>query len=344
MTNKTGMYWKKLSKESKKIQCQLCPWYCIIENGELGNCDVRMNQNKELKSLVYGKPCIIHLDPIEKKPLYHVLPGQESLSIATIGCNLHCKHCQNDDISQPSEALIDNLDNIKKISPEKIIEQVKENNSCMISYTYTEPAIFYEYMLDIAKLAKKESIKNTSVTNGYINQEPLKELCKYLDASNIDLKSINDDFYKNICGVKAGLKPVLKTIKTMQEKGVWIEITNLIIPGLNDSMQDIIRLISWIRNNLGVDVPLHFSAFSPCYKLSNLPHTQPEILKKARKTAINAGLNYVYTGNINDDKGNSTYCPNCKKPVIKRKGYYIAENKIKEGKCPCGEKIPGVWQ
>lgn len=212
----------------------------------------------------------------------------------------------------------------------------------MISYTYTEPSIFYEYMYDIAKLAREQKIKNVSVTNGFINPEPLNELCKFLDASNIDFKG-NDEMYAKICG--AWRKPVEETIKIMHEKGVWIEITNLIIPGHNDKEEDIKEIISWTKKNVGVDVPLHFSAFYPSYKMLTTPSTKPEIIMKARKLAMKAGLNYVYAGNIPEDEGLTTYCPQCKKPVITRSGFYLKESLLINGRCPyCNEKIPGVWE
>ena len=247
------------------------------------------------------------------KPVYHFLPGKKTLSIATVGCNLKCGFCQNWQISQCKPENAKNL----IIKPEEVVNQAVKNKLKIISYTYTEPTIFYEYMLDIAKLAKKKRIKNITVTNGFINPAPLNLLCDYLDASNIDLKAFDEDFYEMTC--KARLKPVLESIKLMKSRGVWIELTNLIIPGLNDSVEKISKLVDWIEKNLGKDVPLHFSAFYPQYKMFNLPKTGEEILKKARRIAMGKGLRYVYTGNIDDEEGNNTYCPKCKKLLIKRR-------------------------
>jgi pyruvate formate lyase activating enzyme len=332
---KQALFYKKL--KNNIVQCQLCPHFCTIEDGKRGTCEVRENEGGELISLVYGKPCSVSFDPIEKKPLYHFLPGQITLSIATAGCNLNCKHCQNWEISQARPEKIPNM----PLSPEQVVKEAKKNKVKIISYTYTEPTIFYEYMLDIAKLAKKAGIKNTIVSNGFINPDPLKELCKYIDAANIDLKSIDDDFYKRICDGR--VSPVLEALKILKEEKVWIEITNLLIPELNDGEKDIEKLVDWIKENLSDTVPLHFTAFYPCYKLSDLPPTKIETLKKARQAAMKK-LNYVYTGNIPDSDGDNTFCPKCKKPVIKRRLFSIIENNLNGKKCPsCNEKIDGIW-
>jgi pyruvate formate lyase activating enzyme len=334
---KEAMFWKILSKEEKTLQCQLCPHFCVLKEGEIGKCHVRQNKKGKLYSLVYGRPCSLAIDPIEKKPLYHFLPGQQALSIATAGCNLSCGHCQNWEISQQGPDIVNSL----SLKPLEVIKEAKRERAKIISYTYTEPTIFYEYMLDIAKLAKKQGIKNTTVTNGFINKEPLNKLCKYLDGSNIDLKSMEDEFYRQVCGGR--LEPVLEAIKIMKEKGVWIELTNLIIPGLNDSALGIEKLVNWVRRNLGKDIPIHFTAFYPTYKLKDLPRTPTTTLEKARNIAMSKGIKYVYTGNIDDDKGSNTICPKCKEVVIKRRFFHVIENKLKKGKCPCGEDIAGVW-
>jgi pyruvate formate lyase activating enzyme len=335
---KQALFWKKLKAKDEVVQCQLCPHYCTLKPGEKGKCKVRQNKNGNLCSLVYSHPCAVSIDPIEKKPLYHFLPGQKALSIATVGCNLKCKHCQNWQISQ----LIGEDINSEKMIPKQVIKKAKQENVKIISYTYTEPTIFYEYMLDIAKLAKQQGIKNTIVSNGFINPKPLKQLCKYLDAANIDIKSMSDGFYKKTCGAK--LNPVLETLKILKKQRIWIEITNLLIPGLNDKEQDIKKLVRWIRNNLGVEVPIHFTAFYPCYKLSHLPPTSIETLKKARDIALEKGIKYVYTGNLPDEHGNDTFCPKCGSVLIKRKLFSIIENNIKKGKCiNCNIKIKGFW-
>jgi len=332
-----ALYWN--SVKNKAVQCQLCPRFCIIKQNETGNCKVRENVNGTLYSLVYGKACSSYIDPIEKKPLYHFLPSSNAYSISTAGCNLHCKHCQNWTISQASPENVSSLD----LSPKTVVENALSGNCKSIAYTYTEPTVFYEYVLDTAKIAKKKGIKNVIVSNGFINKKPLIELCKYIDAANIDLKSISEKFYVDIC--EARLQPVLETLKILKEKKVWLEIANLIIPTLNDKESDIKKLIAWIKNNLGVDTPLHFSAFYPTYKLLHISPTKPEVLIKARKLALKAGLNFVYTGNILDNEGSTTFCPSCRKPIIMRKGFYVIENKLNKGKCPhCNEKIPGVWK
>ena len=334
MIGKEALYWEK---KGRSVQCQLCPHFCFLKVNETGKCKVRKNIDGKLISLVYARPCSIALDPIEKKPLYHFLPGEKALSIATAGCNLACGFCQNWEISQCNPEKIRGLE----LKPKAIVEETKKEKVKIISYTYTEPTIFYEYMLDICKLAKKAHIKNTTVTNGFINPEPLQELCKYLDGSNIDLKSINDEFYRRNCGAR--LEPVLEAIKIMHKEGVWIELTNLLIPGLNDSTEEITKLVDWVKKNVGLQVPLHFTAFYPTYKMINLPRTSLETLRKARRIALSKGLNYVYTGNLQDE-GNNTYCPKCKRILIKRNIFSIIENNLKKGKCPCcNEKIPGVW-
>ena len=340
MELKEALFYKKLKpkdKTNQDIQCKLCPRFCVIKNSERGNCGTRANINGILYSVVYGKPCSIAIDPIEKKPFYHFLPGSKSLSLSTVGCNLHCQHCQNWQISQAKLEDVPHLD----ASPESIIQQAKANQVKSISFTYTEPTVFYEYMLDIAKLAKKEKIKCNIVSNGYINPMPLKKLAPYIQAANIDLKG-NAVFYEKICDGK--IQNVLETLKLLKERKVWIEITNLIIPGYNDNTEEIKETVLWIKENLGLEFPLHFSAFYPCYKLNNIPPTQPEFLFKARAIAKQQDLKFVYTGNIKDEEGSTTYCNKCNFPVIKRKFPFI-ENKLKRGKCPnCKNSIPGIWQ
>jgi len=334
---KEASFYRKL--KDMVVQCMLCPRYCIISNGKRGKCGVRENKNGKLYSLVYARPCSINLDPIEKKPFYHFMPGKYSLSIATVGCNLHCKHCQNWEISQAKPEDL----SYTFISPKKVVDKAKEANADIISYTYTEPTVFYEYMIDIAKIAKKNNIKNTIVSNGFINPEPLKKLCRYIDGANIDLKSISDRFYREICDAR--LKPVLESLKILKENKIWIEITNLVIPTLNDSMRELKKLVLWIKENLGKDVPLHFTAFYPTYKLSHLPFTSVEVLKKARQLALKEGMLYVYTGNIRYAEGSSTYCHKCGKVIISRDSYFnIIENNIVSGKCKfCKSEIAGVW-
>lgn len=323
---------------SKSVQCTLCPRRCILEEKMRGNCRVRINLDGKLQTLVYGNPCAVHVDPVEKKPIFHMLPGSTSFSIATAGCNLHCKYCQNWSISQVPPEETNNLD----MPPEKVVEYAIRGGCQSIAYTYSEPIVFYEYVIDTAKIAKPKGLKNVIVTAGYINPEPLRELCKYIDAAHIDLKGFTEDFYQDVCS--GSLQPVLNTIKTAKEEGVWIEIINLIIPTLNDDFNKIEEMCVWIKENVGKDVPLHFSRFYPMYKLKNLPLTPEETLNKAREVAMKVGLNYVYIGNIPGHPGESTYCPSCKKIVIGRIGYFIKENNLSNGKCKfCGYEIPGVW-
>ena len=332
---KEALYYKKL--KNSIVQCSLCPQNCVIKQDNFGNCGARKNIDGKLYSLVYAKPASVAIDPIEKKPLYHFLPGSYSLSIGTLGCNLHCLHCQNCDISQ---ARADQFLG-KEVTPKELVEQAINNNCKSISYTYTEPTIFYEYVLETAKLAKKKGIKNIMVTNGYINQEPLKELYPLIDAANIDLKALDKDFYKKVCSAR--LEPVLDAIKEIKKIGTWIELTNLIIPSHNDKKEQIEKLVKWIKENLGTKVPLHFSAFYPTYKMLDVPRTPPETLLMAKKIALKHGLKYIYLGNIALPDSGNTYCPNCNKLVIERGGFKVYKNDIKNNSCPfCNEKIDGV--
>ncbi len=332
---KEAMHYVKLKE--KKVQCNICPRNCVIKQDKYGFCRARKNEKGILYSMVYAAPCSVNIDPIEKKPLFHFLPGTRTFSIGTTGCNLRCKFCQNWQISQamPDEVPFINL------LPEKIIEEAINNNCKSIAYTYTEPSIFYEYVYDTAKLARKKRIKNICVTNGFINQEPLKQLYKYIDGVNIDLKSFSDQFYRKY--TEAWLQPVLDTIKTLKEMNVWIEITNLIIPKLNDDMKIIKKMCEWIKK-ISPDIPLHFSRFSPDYLMKDFPPTQESTLIKAAAIAKKAGLNYVYIGNIKT-KEEKTRCPKCNKINIDRKRFMVAENKLKDGKCyDCKTKIAGIWK
>jgi len=334
---KRALFWKIL--KDKTIQCQLCPHFCIIEPGKRGRCNTRENVNGVLIAKSYKRLCSVAIDPVEKKPLYHFMPGERIFSIATAGCNLKCMHCQNFNISQakPEDYAL------KITTPKEIVEQCKKEKCKLMAFTYTEPTVFYEYMLDVAKLCKKNKIKTVIVSNGFINPEPLKELCKYIDAANIDLKSIKDEFYREICSAR--LEPVLETLKTLKKNKVHLEITNLIIPTKNDSEKEIKELISWVKNNLGNETILHFTAFWPTYKLNYLPETPDEILLKARDLALKAGMKYVYAGNISNEKTNSTFCPKCKKAVISRNNFFVLENNLQKGKCKfCKTKIKGIFK
>ena len=330
-------YWNKAN--GKIVQCVLCPRRCVINDGQRGLCSVRINKDGTLYTLGYGNPIAINVDPIEKKPFFNVLPGKTAFSIAVAGCNMRCIFCQNWQISQAKPDEVDAYD----MPPEAVVSEAIKNNCPFIVYTYTEPTVFYEYMLDISKLARAKGLKNAMHTCGYINQEPLKELLKYMDAVNVDLKGFNEGFYQKM-GAFASLEPVLDTIKTVKKEGVWLEITNLIIPGMNDDPKEIKKMCEWIKENLGVDTPLHFSRFMPMFKLQNLPPTPVSKLEEAYKIAKDAGLNYVYVGNVPGHPGENTYCPKCKKIVVGRTGYSITENNIVNGKCKfCGEKIAGIY-
>lgn len=323
---------------SNSVQCTLCPRRCRLQENMRGDCRVRINLGGKLQTLVYGNPCAVHIDPIEKKPIYHMLPGSLSFSIATAGCNLHCKYCQNWSISQFPPEETENRD----MPPDKVVEFAVQGGCKSIAYTYSEPIVFYEYALDTSILAKQKGLKNVIVTAGYINPEPLRELCKWIDAAHIDFKGFTEEFYNEVCS--GTLQPVLNTIKIAKEEGVWIELINLIVPTLNDDFNKIKEMCCWIRDNAGNDVPLHFSRFYPMYKLKNLPLTPDETLNKAREIALNTGLNYVYIGNIPGNPGENTYCPQCRKIVIGRIGYSIRENNLSDGKCRfCGYAIPGIW-
>ncbi|HOX54756.1 MAG TPA: AmmeMemoRadiSam system radical SAM enzyme [Candidatus Omnitrophota bacterium] len=334
---KEAMYYQKL--KDFVVQCHLCPRNCVIPDKKRGFCGVRENRGGVLYTLVYARPCAVHIDPIEKKPLFHVLPGNTAYSVATAGCNLRCKFCQNWDISQ---ALPEEVESFN-LSPQELVERAKKAGSRVIAYTYSEPTIFYEYMLDTAKIAKKEGLMNVMHSAGHINEPPLRELCKYLDAANIDLKGFSQDFYSQMS--LGNLDSVLQTLKILKQEGVWVEITNLIVPGFNDDPEMIKNMCVWIKDNLGSDTPLHFSRFFPMYKLTNISPTPVETLERAEKIAKDAGLNYVYIGNIPGSLAESTFCPVCRKLIIGRSGYTITENNIENGKCKfCGTKIPGIWK
>jgi len=322
---------------AKTVHCELCPNGCVLDEGQHSRCRARMNKGGVLYSLVYGKPCAVHVDPIEKKPFSHFLPGTTAFSIATAGCVLSCKFCQNWQISQARPEDTDTYD----LPPDEVVRKAMFYECRSISYTYTEPTVFYEYMYDTAVIAKKYDIKNTMHSCGYINKKPLRKLSKYMNAANIDLKGFTEDFYNRICN--GSLKPVLNSLVVLKQEGVWLEITNLVLPTLNDDMKTIREMCKWIKKNLGVDTPIHFSRFYPQYKLDNLPPTPLETITEARKTAMDVGLKYVYIGNIRNE-GENTYCPKCKKMLIEREGYFVKQNNIASGKCKfCSTSIAGVW-
>ncbi|MFH1552687.1 MAG: AmmeMemoRadiSam system radical SAM enzyme [Candidatus Omnitrophota bacterium] len=333
-----ALFYEKMG--SGAVRCLLCSNQCMLSNGQRGFCRVREPVDGKLYTLVYELICgTAHIDPIEKKPLFHVLPGTRSFSISTAGCNSRCKYCQNWTTSQRSPEETTN----HRLTCADLVASAVANGCASIAYTYTEPIVFYEYMLDSSKIARKNGVYNLMITGGKINSEPMRELCRYIDAANVDLKGFDKKFLKEVCAQQ--LDDTLRTLTIMKQEGVWVEITNLIVPTLNDNMDDIRRMVKWIRDNLGKDVPVHFSRFWPQYKLRSLYPTPVKTLKQARDIAMQEGLQYVYIGNVPEIGTESTVCPNCKKIVIKRIGYSILENNIVRGECKfCGYKIPGIWK
>jgi len=321
-----------------RVRCGLCRFRCLIGEGTRGICGVRENLGGTLFSLVYGRLCAEHVDPIEKKPLFHVMPGSTSYSIATVGCNFRCRHCQNYTISQAARAApIAGA----AMAPEEIVQLARASRCRSISYTYTEPTIFYEFAHDTALLAREAGLRNVFVTNGYISKEALAKIAPCLDAANIDLKGFSEEFYRDI--VHARLAEVLDSIVEYRKLGVWIELTTLIIPGHNDSDADLQGIASFIVTNLGADVPWHVTRFHPTYQLTDRPPTPVATLRKARDIGRAAGLHYVYEGNVPGEGGENTWCPSCGALLIERYGFTIASNRIGKGACPdCGAAIPGI--
>ena len=326
---KEAYLYKKLPQ--KKVQCQNCAHYCLILPGKRGICGVRENVDGKLYALNYGKTVACHIDPIEKKPFFHFLPGSHSLSIATVGCNFKCKSCQNWDISQMPQ-LTGKIEG-QEISPEEIVKSALKNNLPSISYTYTESAIFSEYALDTMKLAKKQGLKNNWVSNGFWSKELFDLISPHLDAANVDLKSFEDDFYIKYCGGK--LQPVLDALKRLKNKKIWLEVTTLVIPTLNDEEEIFEKIANFIKNELGSETPWHVTQFCGAisWKLQNIPDTPVETLEKAHKIGKKTGLKYIYTGNVPGIPSEDTFCPKCNNLVIDRTGYIISRHD-KNGKCP----------
>ena len=320
------------------VQCTLCPWQCVVPAGKPGRCRVRVNRDGKLYTLVYGRPVAMHNDPIEKKPFFHVYPGSRSFSIATVGCNMVCKFCQNWEISQadPHEAVP------PFVPPGDIVTRATAKRSKTVAFTYSEPTVFYDYMLDCARAAHEAGIGCVAVSNGFISRRPLRKLLPYLTAYKVDFKAFSQQFYGETCAGR--LAPVLDTLETLKDEGIWFEIVVLVIPGLNDDPDEIKRMSAWITENLGPDVPLHFTRFHPAYKIRNLPPTPPQTLYAARAAAMAEGCHFVYTGNMPGGEGENTYCPSCKSTVINRYGHLVMKLDLKSGACvKCGAVIPGVW-
>jgi len=322
-----------------KVQCELCPKDCVIAPGQSGECRVRVNVDGVLRCVVYGYPCSVNIDPVEKKPLFHFLPGTQIFSIATVGCNLHCKNCQNWEISQanPEES------QAVACPPEQVVALAGQSKCPSIAYTYTEPVAYYEYTYDTAKLARKAGVRNVLVTAAYINEAPWRKLLEYTDAANINLKSISDAFYRDVCS--ATLKPIQTALVVAKSMGVLVEVTNLVIPTLNDKPEEIRELARWVKANMGAETPLHFLGFFPMYKMQHLPPTSAQTLEMARDLAIGEGMKYVYIGNQRSERGQNTYCPGCNRLLIERVGNTVLQNRLKDGRCPdCTHEIYGVWK
>ena len=336
--SREAMFYRKLGKN--RVQCQVCFRECIIDGGRRGFCRNKENRGGVLYNVVYAKPSAVHIDPIEKEPQLHMLPGTEILCLGTAGCNFRCRFCQNWHLSQRP---IEEMGYIYDLPPEEVVRIALEKKIPTISFTYNDPISFYEYVYDVAKLAQAKGLKILWHSNGSINPEPLKELLKYTDAVTIDLKGFTDKFYREASS--AELEPVLETMKIIKEQGIWLEIVNLVIPTLNDDRKDIKRMCEWIKENLGADTPLHFSRFSPAYRMTHLPPTPIKTLEEARRIAKEVGLEYVTIGNVPGHKYNSTYCPECGERLIHRVHFSVMSNNIKDGKCAfCGYAIPCLWE
>jgi len=310
-----------------------------MEEGERGLCRIRINLEGDVYLLTYGKPCAVHVDPIEKKPAYHFHPGTKAFSIATAGCCLDCKYCQNWQISQanPEDAFNYTL------LPQDVVRAAKRAGCLSVAYTYTEPTVFFEYLIDTARIAREEGLKNVYVTCGYVNQKPLEEIAELMDSANVDLKAFNEDTYRKL--TRGSMQPVLNSIKYLYDKGVIVEVTNLVVPTFNDNVEEISEMCKWIAGEVSPDVPLHLSRFHPNYKLKHLPATPVSFMKEAHAVARDAGLNNVYVGNVSDATRQKTICPKCGKIVVERIGYELVGMHIQNGACPqCGKQIYGEWE
>ena len=331
-----ALFWEKL--EDNKIKCVLCPRECEVADVERGYCGVRENRDGRYQTLVYGALCSANVDPIEKKPLFHYLPNTTAFSIATAGCNIECKFCQNWQISQfrPEQVR-------SRLIPPQMLATMCRSRACpTIAYTYSEPVIFYEYMHDAAAAAREQGIGSVMISNGYIQEKPLRQLCRQLTGVKIDFKAFSEKFYADSCAGK--LKPVLETLEVLKDIGIWFELVILVIPTLNDAPDEIEQMSNWVVRHLGPDVPMHFTRFHPTYRMKNLPRTPVPTLERCRRIALDAGVHYVYAGNVPMHPGENTYCHGCRNELIRRVGFRVTANRIKNGKCPkCDTPIPGVW-
>ena len=332
-----AMFWEKLGEG--RIKCGLCPRECQVDSEERGTCGVRENQNGDYQTLVYGALCSANVDAVEKKPLFHYQPGTKAFSIATAGCNMECKFCQNWQISQFRPEQVESA----IVSAERLVAASQARRCPTIAYTYSEPVVSAEFVHDSAAAARAAGVGSVMISNGYIQEKPLRALCRQLTAVKIDLKAFSEKFYEEQCTAK--LQPVLATLETLKDIGIWFEIVVLIIPTLNDSPDEIEQMSRWVVQRLGPDVPMHFTRFKPTYRLMNLPETPVATLERCRKIALDAGVHYVYAGNVPMHPGENTYCHGCKTELIRRVQYNVVSNQIKDGKCPkCGAAIAGVWK
>lgn len=332
-----AMFWKPVSDGA--VECGLCRFHCRIAEGRRGLCGVRANQRGKLVTLVYGLCVAEGVDPIEKKPLYHVAPGSRSYSIATVGCNFRCLHCQNHQIAQWPKQGHDPIGN--NLPPEKVVKRALEHQCRSIAYTYTEPTVFFEYAYDTARLARQAGLLNVFVSNGYITTQALETMAPYLDAANIDLKGFSREFYREVTG--ADLSGVLDTLRDYRRLGIWLEVTTLLIPGRNDDPGELRELAAFIASELGPHTPWHVTAFFPMHRMQDVPPTPLKTLQIARKIGIDAGLQYVYTGNRPDDDGTHTYCAGCGEAIIERSGFHILRSSLSAGACTyCGQAVAGL--
>jgi len=319
------------------VICRLCPHECRVRPGRRGDCGVRENRGGTYYTLVHGQPCSLHVDPVEKKPLFHYKPGSRALSLATAGCNFNCTFCQNWEISQRLPEEVETID----LPPEAVVRLARQRGCPVIAHTYSEPVVFFEYVRDCAALGREQGVPNVMISNGFIRQEPLRELCRHLGAVKIDLKAFSEAFYREQCG--GALKPVLDTLLTVRAERPWLEVVVLLIPGLNDSRRETEAMCRWRFRELGPDVPLHFSRFTPAYRLKNVPPTPPATLLEARRIALDAGIRFCYVGNLLSD-AEHTYCPACGKVLLRRLLFSVENEGLKKGRCAyCGTGIPGVF-
>ena len=321
------------------LRCEICPAACLLAPGGIGACRARVNRDGRVQSVSYGRPCAIHVDPIEKKPFFHFLPGTPVLSLATPGCNLHCLNCQNSEISQADAADLPDYD----LPPAAVSALARRHGCPSVAYTYTEPLVAYEYTTDCARACQAAGLRSAIVTAGYLNAEPMRRLCRVIQAATLDIKAMSDRFYRDVCG--AALAPVLRSVEILLEEGVFLELSNLVVPTLNDTDQDLRDLCRWVKAHAGAETPLHFLRFVPLHRMAHLPPTPAATLSRARHLARAEGLKHVYVGNLEIPHGEETCCAACGRTLIRRRRHAVLENRLQDGRCPdCGQALHGVWQ